>query len=199
MRRGASAPGYARAVRQNIRPVRLSARGVPPRVRTCGSDADRFRPFGKRRAFRARRAGGRAATKSRQAGGRGRSRQPRSGGLRRNRAGPQSLDCRSRNSRAMRSRPRGRNLGFRPERGARLLAQACGDDRNIRRASGHRRRPLPSHRRPRISRSRTTLRHRTIERSHHHSRLQSLSPGFGTHRRAKPPRAAPRVRRRVFD
>ncbi len=38
----------------------------------------------------------------------------------------------------------------------------------------------------------------TLERSHHHSRFQPLSPGFGTHRRAEPSRAAARMRRRVF-
>ncbi len=41
--------------------------------------------------------------------------------------GPQRRDCRSRNSCALRFGPRGRNLGFGSERGARLLAQAGGD------------------------------------------------------------------------
>ncbi len=70
--------------------------------------------------------------------------------------------------------------------------------RNIRRASCQRRRPIPSFRRSRLSRSGRALRYGTIERSHRDSWLQPLPSGFGIHRGAQPSRAAARFGRCVF-
>ena len=64
----------------------------------------------------------------------------------------------------------GRDLGFRAERGPRLLAQPGGHGARLRSASRHRRRTFFAHRRSRVSARRRAVRHRADQGPGHHPR-----------------------------
>ena len=177
-RRGAGPRRDAGPVHRGLRAVRFPPGGVLPLLRAGRGHADRFRRLREassrdpqfRGCHAGRRPGGRRPARRR--------RGPRPGRLRKHAARPADRDCRPPADDPLGGRGGRGDLGARAERRPGILAPAGGDGGHVRGLSeGHRRGPVPAHRRPGIHQGRGAVRHRTAQRPDHHPRPQPLPAG----------------------